>query len=483
MSVRHGTWIGGLGLVASIAMATSLAAQSGTAVLQNAQKAIGDIKSVQFSGTGMNAFFGQALAAGQAWPRRDLTNVTGAVNYDQKSAKLELVFKAAVFGGPRQNAEVNGDKAWTVGADGMAAPQLANAEERQLQIWMSPHGFVRAALAAGNATVKPATDNGQKVNVVSFTAMNKFRLNGTITSDGLVTKVDTRFPNPVLGDMPYSFTYSDYKDFGGVKFPTKIVQAEGGFSVNEFTIASVQPNAAVDLPVPANVQSATVPAVVAQSQKIGDGVWFVGGGTHHSVVVEFNNFITVIEGPLGEDRSKAVIAEAKKLAPNKPIRYVVSTHHHFDHSGGLRTYVAEGAIVVTHASNVPYWQKTFAAPATIVPDEQSTAKRKPTIQPVTDKYVITDGTQSIEIYSTMGDGHSDELLIVYIPSAKVLVEADSFSPGLPNAPAPNPVPPNAIVLYNNLDRLHLTDKIATVVGIHGRGPVPMDEFKKFVGKS
>jgi glyoxylase-like metal-dependent hydrolase (beta-lactamase superfamily II) len=89
------------------------------------------------------------------------------------------------------------------------------------------------------------------------------------------------------------------------------------------------------------------------------------GGSHHSIVVEFNEYVAVAEAPLNEERSLAVLAEAKKLVPNKPVRYVLTTHHHFDHSGGLRTYVAEGATVVTHQSNVPYFEKTLTAPATL----------------------------------------------------------------------------------------------------------------------
>jgi glyoxylase-like metal-dependent hydrolase (beta-lactamase superfamily II) len=467
------------GLCVTIA-AAALSAQDAKTVLESAEKALGSVRSIQFSGTGMNAFFGQALTAGKEWPRRDLESVTGAFNYDQKSAQLELVFKQPVFGGQRQTLVVNGDKAWAVGQQG-ANPQLAAAEERQLQIWMTPHGFVKAALAAGNATVKSRTEGGKKVNVVSFMAMNKFKVDGTIDNQGLVTKVETKFPNPVLGDTDYVFTYSDYKDSGGVKFPARIVQTEGGFPVNEFTITSVQPNAAVDLPVPANVASASIPPVRVESSKIADGVWFVGGGSHHSVVVEFNNFITVIEGPLNEERSLAVIAEAKKLAPNKPIRYLVSTHHHFDHSGGLRTYVAEGATIVTDASNKPYFEKTFVAPATIVPDAQSKARKKPSIQAVKDKYVITDGKQTIEVYATKGDTHTEELAIAYLPGPKILIEADSYSPGPPNAPVPSPAPPNAVALWDNVQRLKLD--VNTVVGIHGRGPVPMSEFAKFAGKS
>jgi glyoxylase-like metal-dependent hydrolase (beta-lactamase superfamily II) len=468
-------------VAAVLCLFATACAKDARSVLQDAQESMGNPQTVQFMGTGMNAFFGQALTAGNEWPRRDLDSVNGAINYEQRSARLEFNFKNPVFGGQRQISVVNGDRAWGIAADGTTAnPQLAAAELRQLQIWMTPHGFVRAAQAAGNAMLESRTEDGQQVDVITFTAMDKYKLTGTISS-GLVTKVETTIPDPVLGDTPFVATYSDYMDFNGVKFPTRIVQTQGGFPVNEFTITSVEPNAAVDLAVPANVQSATVAPVVAQSSPVGPGVWFVGGGSHHSVVVEFADFLTVIEGPQNEQRSMAVIAEAKKLAPNKPIRYVVSTHHHFDHSGGLRTYVAEGATVVTHASNQAYFEKSLVAPATLAPDAQSNSPKTPMIQPVSDKYVITDGKQTVEVYNTVGDNHTDEMLIAYIPSIRAVVEADSYSPGPPTAPIPTPAPPNAVNLYDNIQRLKLN--VATVIGIHGRGPVPIAELRKFVGRT
>jgi glyoxylase-like metal-dependent hydrolase (beta-lactamase superfamily II) len=143
--------------------------------------------------------------------------------------------------------------------------------------------------------------------------------------------------------------------------------------------------------------------------------------------------------------------------------------------------VAEGATIVTHASNKAYFEQAFKASATIVPDAQAKSKKKATIQPVTDKYVITDGKQTIEVYSTQGDTHTDELLVAYLPGPKILVEADSYSPGPPNAPAPATPPPNAVTLYNNIQRLKLD--VSTIAPIHGRGAVPMSEFAKFVGKS
>jgi len=451
--------------------------QEAKAVLQKAQMTIGSLNSVQFSGTGVNGLFGQAMLAGKEWPRRELESVTGSINYEQRSAKLEFVFKEEVFQGRRQNTQVNGDRAWTVRANGVN-PQLASANERQLQIWMTPHGFVRAGLAATDAAVTSRTAGGKKVDVVSFTVMNKYKLEGIIEASGLITKVETRFPNSVLGDMPYSFTYSDYKDFGGSKFPAHVLQSEDGFAVNDLTISSVQPNAPVDIPVPPQVQSASIPPVKVVTTKLGDGIWFVGGGSHHSVIVEFDKFLAIIEAPQNEARSLAVIAEAKRLVPNKPIRYLVNTHHHFDHAGGLRTYVAEGATIVTHVSNRAYWEKNFVAPATLTPDAQTTARRKPSIQTVVNdgKYVITDGKQSIEVYGTTGDSHTDEILIAYLPSVKALVEADSFAAG-----DPTNVVEDEVALNKNIQR-HKLD-IVTIVGIHGSGPVPFEEFTKDMARA
>jgi glyoxylase-like metal-dependent hydrolase (beta-lactamase superfamily II) len=436
---------------------------------------MGDVNSIQYSGTGMNAFFGQALTAGQEWPRRELSSFTRAVNYEQRSGRDELNFAQPTFGGQQQNAQVNGDKAWNVGPNG-PVPQLAAAEERQLGIWLTPHGFIKGAMTAGNATLTPMEGS----NVISFTALGKYKVDGTIDAQNLVTRVETKVPNPVLGDTDLIATYSDYKEFNGVRFPTKIVVEQGGFPVWDLTVTSVTPNAPVDVTVPEQVQAATAPPIQTASTKLADGVWHVMGGSHHSVVVEFNDYLAVAEAPLSEERSLAVLAEAKKLVPNKPVRYVLTTHHHFDHTGGLRTYVAEGATVVTHQSNVPFLEKSVAAPATVAPDRQAKSMNKPTFQGVSDKYVITDGKQTIEVYPTAGDTHTNEYTLIYLPGPKILVEGDAYSPGPANAPPPATPPPNAVALYDEIQRLKLD--VRTIAPIHGRGAVPLAELRTFVGK-
>lgn len=462
-------------VTSALAVAACSTPRTATSVLQAAQKTMGNPNSIQYSGTGMNAFVGQALAAGQEWPRRDLASMTRTINYEQRSGRAELGFAQPTFGGQQQNAQVNGDRAWNVGPSG-PVPQPAAVEERQLQILLTPHGFVRGALAAGNATLSGTPE----ASVISFTALGKYKLDGTLDAQNLITKVETKRPDPTLGDTDVVATFSDYKDYRGIKFPGKIVITEGGFPSWELSITSVTPNAPLDLPVPEQVQAATLPRVQVTSAKLGDGVWLLTGGSHHSVVVEFTDYIAVVEAPLSGERSLAVLAEAKKLVPNKEVRYLLTTHHHFDHTGGLRTYVAEGATIVTHQSNVSYFEKVLTAPSNLAPDTLTKNPKPPKFQAVSDKYVLTDGKQTIEVYATSGDTHTKEYTLVYLPKSRILVEADAYSPGPPDAPPPATPPPNAVTLYDEIQRLKLN--VGTIAPIHGRGAVPIAELRKFIGQ-
>ena len=192
---------------------------------------------------------------------------------------------------------------------------------------------------------------------------------------------------------------TDYKDFGDIKFPTHIVETEGGRPILDLAITKAQANVRnAALQVPGPVQQATLPPVRVASQKVADGVWFLSGGTHNSILVEFKDYVVVVEAPLNEARSPAVIAEVKKLVPGKPIKYLINTHHHFDHSGGIRTYVAEGATVITNEGNKSFYQQAWKQPRTLDPDELAKNPKKPTFITYKDKYVLSDGTRELDIY-------------------------------------------------------------------------------------
>src|SRR4029079_17446506 len=276
----------------------------------------------------------------------------------------------------------------------------------------------------------------------------------------MVYKVQTWVDNPVLGDMLVEAIYSDYKDYTGVKVPTTIINKQGGFNTLLLIVDEVKPNAAVKIDAPQTAQAPAAPAVVVHTQKIANGVYYLTGGTHHSVVVEFADHLAVIEAPQNEARSLAVIKEIRKSISKKPIRYIINTHHHFDHSGGLRTYVEEGATVVTSEINKAFYERVLppTAPRTLNPDSLALEKKKvPTlnIETVTDKKVLMDKQRTLELHLIKGSAHNEGILMAYLPAEKILVEVDVYTPPAPNAAPATAVNPNVTNLVENIERLKL----------------------------
>lgn len=449
---------------------TAAAAQDAKGVLDAAVKNLGDVKSVQYSGTGAQFNVGQSLSAGAAWPRTDLKSFTRTFDYEKKASRVEAVGP----NGPMATQFVATDKAWGQNGATITAAAPLVAADRQLQIWLTPHGFLKAALA-NNAK---ATKRGQ-VTLISFTTPSKHRVVGTISADNQVQKVESWFDNPVLGDMLIETTYSDYRDMGGFKFPTKVLQKQGGHPAFDLTVTEAKSNVSFDAAVPDAVAKAPAPTVSVATEKLADGVWYLTGGSHHSVVLEFTDHVAVIEGPLNEERSMAVIAEVKKLTPAKPIRYLINTHHHFDHSGGLRTYVAEGATIITHQSNKAFYEETFKSSHSLAPDRQQREKKIAKILPIGAKHTLADSARTVELYLIEGNPHNSGILMAWLPKEKLLVEVDVYTPLAVNAAPPSTPPPAMVNLYENIGRLNLD--VNRIVPLHGR-IVELAELKKTIGK-
>jgi glyoxylase-like metal-dependent hydrolase (beta-lactamase superfamily II) len=210
----------------------------------------------------------------------------------------------------------------------------------------------------------------------------------------------------------------------------------------------------------------------------------MGGSGANSIAVEFKDFIAVVEAPANEARSNAVIAEIKKTIPNKPIRYVVVTHHHFDHSGGVRTYAAEGATVVTDERNKDYFQRVVLGPQsrTLEPDRLSQFPFAPTgpgplmLQTFTESYAISDGQRSIILYH-VDTNHAEDMLIAYLPHEKIVINGDLWGPPPAGTTPPN-VNANSVALFRTIKR-HKLD-VAQHVPIHGN-PGPNTDFERIVG--
>jgi glyoxylase-like metal-dependent hydrolase (beta-lactamase superfamily II) len=444
-------------IVALLAIAICLNAQDAQTVVNNAVKSLGatDLKTLEYSGSGYVFSLGQNPNPNMPWPKFNAKSYTKGINYELWASTQRLVRTQAedpprgggmqpVIGEQTQNQVIDSNSPWTGRA----------------QILITPYGFLKAALT-NKATVKPNKVGGKKFNVVSFTAENKYKFIGYLNEQGEVEKVETWVDNAVLGDVPVEVNYSEYKDFNGLKFPTRILQKDGGHPVYDLTIREVKPNA--EITIQPNPPAA---APVVATEKIAEGIYNVaGGGATASVAVEFADFVTVLEAPLSEVRSLAVIEEVKKLIPNKPIKYLVNTHHHFDHSSGLRTYVAEGAIIVTHDVNKAFYQKTFKSPHTLNPDKLELSKKKAVIESFTDKKTITDGVRTIELYHIAGNLHNDGIIMIYFPKEKILSVCDMFARIPADAPVPEKVSPFTVNLLENIDRLKLDFDV--ILPFHG----------------
>ena len=528
MARRLCVLVGFLGL-----MVATASAQDARIVLQTALKAMGgtNLKTIQYSGAGWDTSVGQSYNLTGDWPRFEVPGFMRVIDYDAKSLREERTRRQGnnpTYGRlPLQEEHItallSGNFAWNIRGD-TPVPQTGRflegppiAELRQLEIALTPHGFLKAALA-GNPTaisqpiVGPSdgglSSNGRKITIVSFTTLGKYRVNGTINDQNLVELVTTWIPNPVYGDMLYEFRYTQYKDFGGVMFPALVHVHLGNPVLNpahniyEIKVNSVNANVSVPaISVPEVVRQAVEPPLRVQTEKLADGVWLLAGGTHNSVAVEFRDFVAVIEAPLNEARSLAVIEEGNKLVPDKPIRYLVNTHHHFDHAGGLRTYLAQGTTIVTHESNRDYYLQILFHPGgwTLQPDRLATyypmfmiSRRPAPIETVEQKNVLSDGVRTMDIYhvqdmayaledpSYRQGNHSEDMLMAYLPKEKILVNADLYTPPAPGAQPPAALNPGTITLYQNIKRLKLD--VVQHVPIHGR-PGPNEEFLKIVGKT
>jgi flavorubredoxin len=167
---------------------------------------------------------------------------------------------------------------------------------------------------------------------------------------------------------------------------------------------------------------------------LGDGVYRLttGPGSYDSVVVEFKDYVMMLESGQSVARGMAYLAEIKKLFPGKPIRYVMDTHPHSDHTGGLPPVVAEGAIVITQKNNVEFLERALNTPRTLLDDPLAKNPRKVKIEAVEEKKVYTDGTRTVEMYHVFPAPHSNGLMIAYIPKEKIIFQGDfSVNPGEP----------------------------------------------------
>jgi glyoxylase-like metal-dependent hydrolase (beta-lactamase superfamily II) len=292
----------------------------------------------------------------------------------------------------------------------------------------------------------------------------------------LPTRVVSMADNLNLGDVAIETAFSDYQDVNGLKLPTRLTTTtDRVMTVDIHATKQTIDGPTSDLAAPQAAAAAAAvsgnPAANVTVQEVAKGIWWLAGQSHHSVVVEFGDHLTLIESPQNDTRALAVIAKARELRPNKPLTTVIVTHHHFDHSGGVRAAVSEGLGVIAQKGSTGFFQNAMTRPHTIVPDALSKSPKPLKIESVDEDMELKDATQTLELYHIAGSPHADTLLMAYFPRERILVEADVFTPGAA-------VAPYAANLMENITKRKL--KVDKIVPIHGT-IAPFADLQKVLG--
>ena len=451
-------------LIAALLPACAFA-QDAKAVIDAASKAMGatGLNSISYSGVAAQGNFGQSRTISFGLASTAIRNYTRAIDFTRPASRATgegtpPAGRGAPPPQPRPYEE-------TIAADSPWAQQLS--------IWVTPWGFLRGA-AANNATLKNKKVGDVQYQTLTWSPRQKapsgqpYQIIGYIGAQNLVDRVETWVEHPIFGDMRVELLYQNYRDFGGIKSPTRIAERRMGMEMFVTNVQAVNANP-VDLAqlLTAPATSATAAAgrtggapaaaAAAASEKLADGVYRITGG-YVSLAVEFKDYVVVVEGGQNEARGLAVIAETKRLFPTKRIRYVVNTHPHFDHAGGLPPFVAEGITILEHDNSRYFMEAALSEPRTLVGDVLAKSKKKAKVEGVIDRMVLQDETRTLELHAVKDLEHSDAMLLAFLPKEKILFTADI------DIPAPGqPVSPSIPTLVANLERLNLDfDRYVTV---------------------
>jgi glyoxylase-like metal-dependent hydrolase (beta-lactamase superfamily II) len=428
-----------------ILLSIGAAAQNASSVVGAASKAMGvdSLNSITYSGSARNGQFGQSKAIGTPLAPVNTTVITmytRTINFGPSADRAALVSRAT---GTTQPPTVPGVPAPMPGVfnQNITGMQVDTNWNQALNVWTTPWGFLKGA-AANNATVRQ--QGGQQV--VSFSPGNlkspsgqAYTVTGYIDKQNLVSKVETRVENTVVGDLLVEFDYSNYRNMNGVQVPGRIVQKQAGMETFNADITAATPNPSnltallTPPPPPAGRGGgpggggggAPQPPAAPPVEKLGEGVFKIGGN-YASLAVDMGDHILVIESGQSDARGLAVMAAAKQAIPNKPIRFVVNSHPHFDHASGLAAAVAEGATILTHNNNEKVLETLLSGPRTLTGDSLSkvTNRRTNVVTGVGDRDIRKGNNgKVVELYRVPNE-HSDGLLVVYLPAEKTLWTAD-----------------------------------------------------------
>ena len=400
-------------------------------------EAVEEVATLRLEGSGNNFRLGQNRTPDAALPTAAVESYT--VEADLRNHRMRWEIASANFAGRVNTAVTAMDAgvAFNVGQDGARRAGARVARERHTEYYHHPLTLLQVALAGeGMAATVGNLRQETGHDVVDITTPDGSELTLHVDAESRqVVRISSMAYNSNLGDIETATTFRDYAAAGALVLPGAITRTVDGQPVS-FLRVSHAVNADIgDLAAPADVASAAEPGPPAANvtdEELADGVWLLAGQSHHSVLVEFPEYAVLVEAPQHDTRTLAAIARARELAPDKPLSHVVNTHHHFDHSGGIRAAVAEGLTVITHETNRALFEELTSRPHTIMADQLARQPAELMLETVAgdDTYELGEGRRVMQVFRMGDNPHADGALVIYLPAERMLIQADMFIPGV-----------------------------------------------------
>ena len=323
--------------------------------------------------------------------------------------------------------------------------------------------------------------------------------------NGQIGKLVTKENHHLKRDVSLEVHYGDWTVVGAISFPMQAALTVGGATLHLEVRTEVEVNPTLDgsifefpqgtMPVfdqfladfgershqfHQAFSSIGIPVDLPQVQVVNPtmlapGVYLLGGISHHSMAIEQENGVVIVEAPLYPEWSEGVLTWAATQFPNKPITHVVATHHHQDHAAGLRTFVGVGAQVVVSAVSAPFFRRLFLTRSSVVPDrlEENFVPANLAIVPVDGSISLPDPINPISVLH-IPTIHAADMLVVHASASNHLFNSDLYNPGNGGQAL---FPPTAAELLMFVDSVIGTQP--TLVGGHGWF-APYSELQSFV---